>query len=861
MGSMFRSEEMSLVQMIIPTDAAYEVVGQLGELGIAQFRDLNPEVSAFQRHYVNEVRRCDEMERRVRFFELQLGKAEIPIPDVEEVPSEVGRSSASHPSPQQMDELEYKFTQLDKELKEINTNEEMLDRNNLELTELSHILRSTREFFEEAQTHNFDDNSAAAPGGRDEHASLLGDAEAGAVYGAHTVRVGFVAGAIPRERIPVFERVLWRATRGNAFLRHAPVDADLTDPTTNTVVPKSVFLVFFQGDQLEARVRKIAEGFSATIYPCPQTANERYDLGLQVAQRLQDLESVLKKTRDHRRRVLATVALQISSWSIQIKKIKGIFHTLNMFNIDASSKCLVSEAWVPNCFLPDMRGALSRATERSSSTIPPIVHVLATRLKPPTFHRLNKFTAGFQNIVDAYGVASYREVNPAPFAIITFPFLFAVMFGDFGHGFLMALAAWALIHWEKPLARYKEGGEIFDTFFGGRYIILLMGLFSIYTGLIYNDIFSRSVDFFGSGWDVPSVTKVVVGNWTGYSGTFNGTFYDGLTHNTSLPEDLYLDPLWNTHTYVFGMDPVWAMAENRLTFLNPYKMKMSVILGVCQMLFGIVLGVFNHTYFKRTLNIVCEFIPQVLFLLCIFGYLVLMIFYKWANFWPHSKAPSLLITLINMFLKFGNIETEDILYGAEGAQANLQSALVIIALMCVPWMLIPKPYLLIRANKRHAHAPLHDHDDQGHLLGGEEHAAPQVAAVKAADEPEEESHEPGEIIVHQCIHTIEFCLGCISNTASYLRLWALSLAHAQLSEVLWDMVMHAGFGNPALLFFAWGGWAFLTIAVLLIMEGLSAFLHALRLHWVEFQNKFYEGTGRKFHPFSFEALIKGQDEE
>ena len=78
-----------------------------------------------------------------------------------------------------------------------------------------------------------------------------------------------------------------------------------------------------------------------------------------------------------------------------------------------------------------------RGTEKSGSTVAPILNQMTTKEMPPTFFRTNKYTNAFQALINAYGVAGYREANPAVYTIITFPFLFAVMFGDAGHGAIM----------------------------------------------------------------------------------------------------------------------------------------------------------------------------------------------------------------------------------------------------------------------------------------------------------------------------------------------------------------------------------------------------------------------------------------
>uniref|UniRef100_A0A671T7I3 V-type proton ATPase subunit a n=1 Tax=Sinocyclocheilus anshuiensis TaxID=1608454 RepID=A0A671T7I3_9TELE len=795
MGSGFRSEEMCLAQLFLQSGSAYDCIRELGEMGLVEFRDLNPSISSFQRRFVSEIKRCEEMERILGYLLREIRKANLAVPETEVPPVA--------PAPKNVLEIMEQLQRLEVELSEVAKNKEKLQRNLLELTEYTHILRITHTFM-----HSRSRVSLHSP--YEEFPSLETESVTGCTSMQRLgAKLGFISGLIQRVKVEAFERMLWRVCKGYTILSYAEVDESLADLDTGEISKNVVFLISFWGDQIG--------------------------------------QKVLHRTEDYLKQVLHKASESAHSWVLQVKKMKAIYHILNLCSFDVTNKCLIAEVWCPVSDLANLRRALEEGSRKGDATVPSFVNRIPSSDTPPTLLRSNKFTSGFQSIVEAYGVGDYREANPAPYTIITFPFLFAVMFGDLGHGSVMTLFALWMVLTEKDHKRRQPGNEIWTTFFDGRYIILMMGLFSIYTGLIYNDCFSKSLNIFGSAWSVKAMFTQQ--EWTN----------ETLQTNALLTLDPNVSGVFSG-PYLLGIDPIWNMAVNRLTFLNSYKMKMSVIIGVIHMTFGVVLSVFNHLHFRQKFKIYLLFLPELLFLLCLFGYLVFMIFYKWLAFSVRDSqlAPSILIHFINMFLMQESATTP--LYPG---QIGLQVFLVVVALLSVPVLLFGKPLYLYWLHHGGKSLGVHRGYERVRRVS-EEDLSPSVVhdeeeGLSDSGGPREVEIDFGDIFLHQAIHTIEYCLGCISNTASYLRLWALSLAHAQLSEVLWAMVMRLGLrmsSSLGVLFLVpvFSVFALLTISILLVMEGLSAFLHALRLHWVEFQNKFYSGTGVKFAPFDFSLL-------
>jgi V-type H+-transporting ATPase subunit a len=826
-SGLWRSQDMVLLQLHMQREAAHDTILKLGHLGCVQFRDMNPNTSAFQRLFTGDVRRCEESERRLRYFEEQLKRAK----GHKHVTCLVDGTHS-----ETLDSLEPKLESLESELRDLNSKWEQLLSQKNSMKEHSEILTQPPSFFR-GDDEGFSTSTAAA-------------ADEGTTFRVGGLR--YLTGVINSDRAALFERLVYRATRGNMFMRTTPAKEQFEDPATGELVEKTVFVVFFSAQRAFDKIKKLCESMLATLYPYNiDSPQEVQQTTLKVMDTIRDLETTIKGTEDVREDILEKVKTNLYLWKKTVLIEKSVYDVLNMLAFKGQT--VVAECWAPKEDLAHVQTALSEAEQTSGAQVQSFMETIDTRDQPPTYFKTNSFTKIHQSIVDSYGIARYKEINPAVFSCMTFPFLFGIMYGDIGHGFIITLVAAFFILREKQL---MESGlnEIIAMVFGGRYILILMGIFAIYTGFLYNDFFGMMISPFGENtfWTFP-VSKEA---WASDCSDEYNYWFANKTAGV-----LQACKVNDGSPYIFGIDPNWCETENKLEFYNSLKMKMAVILGVIQMSGGLLLSLLNHVYFKDMKHVWFGFIPEVIFLWFTFGYMCLMIIIKWNTDWPqrfrttieldkpgvhYLNAPSLLEAQTNFFLSPGSIAQDAYVFVGADFQNAVQSFLLLCCLLAVPLLLIPIPVIEYLHHKHTAYGELEE----------------ATAATGGDEEPhEKEDHEPfdmSEVVIKQVIHTIEFVLGCVSNTASYLRLWALSLAHAQLSEVFWNFAMIMPImqdsGSGIFCFLGFAVWFAASLMVLCGMESLSAFLHALRLHWVEFQNKFYFGDGTQFVPYNIKEF-------
>ena len=141
-------------------------------------------------------------------------------------------------------------------------------------------------------------------------------------------------------------------------------------------------------------------------------------------------------------------------------------------------------------------------------------------------------------IVHTYGVPRYQELTPTVWTFITFPFFVGIMFGDIAHGAIVVALALFIYH------QGNSKSNLLSQLWNYRLLILMIGISAIFCGLMYNEFLGLNAGWFGSCYNAEDGTKI------------------------------------KGCELAFGLDPIWALSENHIAFVNSLKMKLAIIFGV-----------------------------------------------------------------------------------------------------------------------------------------------------------------------------------------------------------------------------------------------------------------------------------------
>ncbi|CAK9070936.1 unnamed protein product [Durusdinium trenchii] len=510
-------------------------------------------------------------------------------------------------------------------------------------------------------------------------------------------RLGYLAGVVPKVDEQRFTRALWQFT---------PISETVKDPKTGQEVQKSVFVVYFQGagGPMQQKVMKVCSAFGVNMYNWPVSSEQAASRHAQLKKVVAEKDAALKGFADFMRSEAQDLLTppshspagnsKIEEWRLFCIKEKAIYNILNLCSGEIALRVNV---WYPATEESKIIALLqklnepravsgwgefhfhasgSECTTELDGSEPYGAHgdeeidleaswqIMGTRegsqqgafLTPekqvksvaPTYIRVNDFTEGWQEVIDTYGIPKYQEANPALLSVVTFPFIFGMMYGDVGHGTLLFLAGLWLCKNAESL-RFSQ-----PTLFMVRYMVVSLGgsaegFFATYAGLMYNDFFSVGLQIFDSRWK-------------------------------EVGEGIY-EPDYDAP----GRQ---ARSSNELLYVNSLKMKLSVLFGVLQMTVGLFLRWGNAFYEKNMTDFICECIPMMIFMLCFFGWMDVMILYKWVH--PIDNPPSIINSLICMAMG-----QQDLFPLWDGSVEMAQNLMLPLGENLVPIMLFPKPFILL----------------------------------------------------------------------------------------------------------------------------------------------------------------------
>lgn len=817
----FRSEDMSFFELKLTLESGWYFIEDIGRHKIFQII-REPGDNAQHSIYNEQIKQCRLLLQKLDQLEIiaaKLGRTITRVPDVPEFVERLNNTITERERVEQRP----RHTMLTELTEAINTRESLIDQinqnyaglidNREKIVENYNVLSGLRQVL---------------PGGNVEYKSVEAAHQEGVEY---SFGFYYLCGTIQAADAFRLQRSVFRLSRENALLRI--IDLEANNPNMQTELksePRKIYFIVFPGGSshaLRQRIMDVLKSFDSRPQVLPINA-ARVEESLNSLQ--EDHDAIGKLILKTKVQLLESLAYftetdefsrvsPLEEFRMLLIKELSIYAELSKFRVE--NKIMSARCWVPTERVGHLYNEVARIKRENEQVRAEVFEADPGKLKPPTYFKLSDLTRPFQEIVDTYGIPRYKEVNPGLFTVTTFPYLFGVMFGDIGHGGILAGVGIFMVKFNEQMS--SRG---FASIMAYRYIFLMMGCFAFYCGLIYND-------FLGIPWKL-------------FSSCYTRT------HMRFEKED-------SDCTYPLGFDPVWFQSQQEIAFLNSFKMKISIVIGVTHMLLGIAMKAANSIYFRNFIDFFFEFIPQFIFMVCTFGYMCAAIIIKWLKDWGDgSEAPS----IISIFINMGVATPGSVLWGDPSGiqQTAFQQSLFLIAFVCVFIMLFPKPIILaikaMMASKGHATT---QNDHKPFVIEGDA-SEPLINHAGQSMDHDDEQHDISEIFVHQMIEVIEFVLGSISNTASYLRLWALSLAHGQLAKVFLDMTVlnQIKGGSPIFTVIGFPVFVCCTVFVLLLMDLMECFLHTLRLHWVEFQNKFFKGDGYNFEPFDIVGGIKVQ---